>query len=61
VSREISVSESGGINWLPPADIMNLVSMLSAIAGVFVLPLFGVGGANVRRLAFTFSVTLFAG
>jgi hypothetical protein len=61
VSREIAVAERGDINWLPPADIMNLVSMVLAIGGVFVLPIMGTKDPYVPRLAFVLSIALFAG
>ena len=31
VSREIGVTERGDMNWLPPADIMNLIAMMVAL------------------------------
>lgn len=60
VSREIAVAESGGINWLPPADIMNLVGMIVAF-GVFILPLVGIQNQRVLQLLLGVSIILFIG
>ncbi len=61
VSREIAVAERGDINWLPPADIMNLIAMVVAFLGVFALPIGGIENPNVPRLALGLSIILFAG
>jgi len=61
VSREIAVAERGDINWLPPADIMNLIAMVITFLGVFVLPIVGIENPNIPRLALVLSIVLFAG
>lgn len=61
VSREIAVAERGDINWLPPADIMNLIAMVVAFLGVFALQIGGIENPNVPRLALGLSIILFAG
>ena len=61
VSREITVSESGDVNWLPLADIMNLCAMVVAFLGVFVLPLAGIRNSIIPRLALGLAIILFAG
>ncbi len=60
VSREITVSERGGVTWLPPSDIMNLVSMLVLIFGVFLPPTVGIT-SDIPQVALGLSFVLFAG
>jgi hypothetical protein len=60
ISREIDVAEgSGDINWLPWADRMNMVAMVSSLA-VFILPLLACP-ASWPEGAFLFSVVLSMG
>lgn len=61
VSREIALAERKEINWLPPADIMNLISLLITFLGVFALPIAGVENTYLPRLALGLSIILFAG
>lgn len=61
VSREITIADRNDINWLPPADIMNLISMLVTFIGVFALPISGIENPNIPRLALGLSIILFAG
>ena len=61
VSREIDVAERGDINWLPPADIMNLFAMVVAFLGIFVLPLTGMKNPKIPQLSLGLSIILFAG
>jgi hypothetical protein len=57
VSREVDV----GITWLPPADILNLISMAVAMVGVFVFPILGLADLNFIRFSFGLAVLLFVG
>jgi len=61
VGREITVGEKGEINWLPPADILNMVSMLIAFLGVFIFPLAGLDDENIPKISLGISIVLFAG
>jgi len=54
VSREITIADRNDIKWLPPADIMNLISMLVTFIGVFALPIAGMENPNIPRLALDF-------
>ncbi|MGW1716020.1 hypothetical protein [Streptomyces sp. NPDC002156] len=61
INREIDVSGKGDITWLPPADILNLLSIAVTMLGVFVAPVLGIGGTTVPVKAFGLSVLLLAG
>jgi hypothetical protein len=61
INREIKISEKKDINWLPWADIINLLSLLTAFLGVFVLPLLGLESSKIPRIALGLSIILFAG
>lgn len=61
LAREIDVAKEGGINWIPPADYMNLFSLLTTVLGVFVLPVTGLASPRAAERAFGLSVVLFAG
>ncbi|HUW14430.1 MAG TPA: hypothetical protein VM537_32200 [Anaerolineae bacterium] len=61
VSREVAVADRGDVTWLPPADIMNLVAIVVAFLGVFVLPVLGIGSSTVAALALGLSIVLFVG
>ena len=59
ISREVKVGEQKDITWLPPADILNLLSMVVAMVGVFVLPILDLVGVNFMKLSFGLAVLLF--
>lgn len=59
ISREVEVGEEDDITWLPPADILNLTSMVVAMVGVFVLPILGIVDLNFTKLSFGLAVLLF--
>jgi hypothetical protein len=61
VNREIAVGEKEDITWLPPADIMNLFSMLVLVVGIFILPVLGFAGREFMRYAFGLAMLLFIG
>ncbi len=63
ISREVEVSGSDGAvsTWLPPADILNLISMMITASGVFILPILGLISNEVSHLAFGFAMLLFVG
>jgi hypothetical protein len=60
ISREAEVDEAVS-TWLPPADIVNLFSMMITALGVFILPILGVISAKVSQLIFGFAMLLFVG
>jgi hypothetical protein len=41
VKRELRFRASGQPTWLPPADYLNLLAMLTLVVGVFALPAIG--------------------
>src|SRR5207248_1160950 len=61
ISREVSVGEAGDVTWLPPADIVNLISMAVSVVGVFGLPLLGLVNLNFIKHSFGLAVLLFVG
>jgi hypothetical protein len=61
VSREVKVGASGDLTWLPPADILNLVSMLVTVIGVFALPILGLADLTFIKYSFGLAVLLFVG
>ena len=61
VSREVEVGKKGDLTWLPPADILNLISMAVAMVGVFVLPIIGLADLSFMRFSFGLAVLLFVG
>ena len=61
VSREVDVANQGDITWLPPADIINLISMLANIIGVFLLPILGITDPGLAKYWLGFSVLLYVG
>ncbi len=59
VSREVELGKEGDITWLPPSDILNLLSMVVVVVGVFVLPILDFVGLNFIKLSFGLAVLLF--
>ena len=60
ISREADVDEAVS-TWLPPADIVNLFSMMVTALGVFILPILGLINTEFSLLAFGFAMLLFVG
>ncbi len=61
LSREVKVGESGDLTWLPPADLLNLASMLVTAIGVFALPILGLSTPDLMKDAFGLALLLFVG
>jgi hypothetical protein len=61
LNREIKVAESEHITWLPPADIVNVVSLGITLVGVFIVPILQLGSSVLPLKAFGLSVLLLAG
>lgn len=61
VNREIKMSEKGDINWLPLADILNLIALIVILGGVFILPLLGTKNMKLSQIALGVSIIFFAG
>ncbi len=61
ISREVEVGKQGDLTWLPPADILNLISMAVTMVGVFVLPILGLADLSFIRFSFGLAVLLFVG
>ena len=61
LAREMEVARAGGINWVPPADYLNLVSLVITALGVFVLPITGFASARTAECALGLSAILFVG
>jgi len=60
-TREVTVAGKGDITWLPPADILNLLSLALVAIGMFAIPLMGVADVNLARRMLGVAVILFAG
>ena len=61
INREIAVGEQWDVTWLPPSDILNLISMVALVAGVFILPVFGFDEPSFMTYAFGLAMLLFLG
>jgi hypothetical protein len=61
ITREIAVGREGDITWLPLADVLNLLSLLVTMLGVFVAPIVDIGGVALPMKAFGASVILLVG
>jgi len=61
MSREISMAERGEVTWLPLAEVLNLVALVVAVIGVFLLPIAGYASLRVPRICLGVSLILFAG
>ena len=60
-SREVAVGKTGDLTWLPPADFVNLTSMIVTVVGVFVLPILSLADTNFMKYSFGLAVLLFVG
>lgn len=61
ISREIQVASEDDLTWLPPADLLNVLSMTVTMIGVFVMPVLGLVGSRFAERAFGLSVLLLVG
>jgi hypothetical protein len=61
LNRETEVAESGGKNWLPPADYLSLASLVSIAFGVYAFPIAGIKSTLIPEQMFGLSVILFVG
>lgn len=61
INREIAVGGRGDVTWLPVADVLNLLSLVAIMLGVFISPVLGIGGAAVPGKAFGLAVLLLVG
>ncbi len=59
IKREIAVGQQRDINWLPPSDILNLLSIVALTVGVFILPVFGFGDQPFMTYSFGLAMILF--
>lgn len=59
IKREIAVGQQRDINWLPPSDILNLLSIVVLTVGVFILPVFGFGDQPFMTYSFGLAMILF--
>ena len=60
ISREVKVG-AVDLTWLPPADIVNLISMTITTISVFILPILGVTDINIVKRFFVLALLLFSG
>jgi hypothetical protein len=60
-TREIRVGDRGDLTWLPPADMLNLASLVVTAVGVFVLPVLRIGSSALPREALGLGVVLAVG
>jgi ACR3 family arsenite efflux pump ArsB len=61
INREVTMAAIDQPTWLPPADIVNLFSMLVLVAGVFIHPALGYDSPEFRNYAFGLAMVLFVG
>ncbi|HEY7020753.1 MAG TPA: hypothetical protein VH349_06510 [Ktedonobacterales bacterium] len=61
ISRELEMRAKRDITWLPPADILNLVSMAVVVIGVFALPILGLADLTLTQRLFGLGLLLFLG
>jgi len=61
VMREATVGDKQQPTWLPPADWVNLVSMLTLVIGVFIMPIVHSVDLNLVKHVFGLALILFAG
>jgi len=67
MDREMKLRESrrenphGGYTWFPPADYLNLLSLLVIVFGVFLLPMRGTLTPHAAGKALAAGIVLFAG
>ncbi|MFC2167091.1 hypothetical protein ACFLQZ_03920 [Acidobacteriota bacterium] len=61
ISREVKVGEQKDNTWLPPAEILNLISMVVASLGVFALPILELVNYQFMKYSFGLAVILFVG
>jgi hypothetical protein len=45
ITREITVGSKGARTWLPLAELLNLLSLLITVLGVFIAPVLSIGGS----------------
>lgn len=55
LNRENALGDKGFVTWLPPSDILNLLSMLVLVVGIFILPVFGF---DERFMIYAFGLAL---
>ena len=61
ISREVSVGETRDLTWLPPADMVNLASMVTIVIGVYLLPILNLVDTIFLKSSFGLAVLLFVG
>lgn len=61
ISREVEMASQGETSWIPPADFINLISMVITSVGCFVLPGIGVLHVQMAAKLLGLSTLLFVG
>jgi len=61
ISHEVEVANLKKVSWIPPADLINLVSMVITSVGCFVLPGIGVLHLQMAAKLLGLSTLLFVG
>ena len=61
VSREVQAGEKDDLTWLPPADLLNLLSMTVIVIGVFVGPILFCADMKFVQSSFGLALLLFVG
>ena len=61
MSREAEEGEKKRVTWLPPADMVNLLSLVVTTIGIFIVPTLGFGSVASVKEAFGLSVLLLTG
>jgi hypothetical protein len=60
INREIAMGDKKEVMWLPPADYVNLLSLMVTLFGVFVAPIMSLYGVSTAAAALGFAMTLLA-
>jgi hypothetical protein len=61
ITREVSVGDEDRLTWLPPADMINLISLVVTMIGIFIIPSLGYGSLSLVKKSFGLSVLLLTG
>jgi hypothetical protein len=61
LSREVDVGDKRAVTWLPPADLINMVSMVILVGGVYLSSTLGLVNISFVVRAFGLSTLLFVG
>ncbi len=61
IAQEAQIADKGDLTWIPPADYLNLLSMVATVLGVFVAPVLGFADTAKAQMWFGLGAILFVG